>query len=169
MKLFHSVFSPFSTWICLNKCGIQEMKLYDCQTWLSASTLSSCGRIASRLFSMNSSAFKFMEERRTGQRPRRASTEKDKRGVRHFRCCYHHQSTIATNLGVIKLWKPCTYRWMMRNYQGLHSQTLCFSRIAPLAGRGANNTQCVQQDARGHIAATQLSQLSGLWHHAVLG
>lgn len=45
------------------------------QTWLSALTSRRCGRIASRLFSINSSALMFMELSRTGQRPRRAATE----------------------------------------------------------------------------------------------
>lgn len=47
------------------------------QTWLSALTSSRCGRIAFRFFSINSSAFMFIEWSRIGQRPRRAPTEKD--------------------------------------------------------------------------------------------
>lgn len=47
------------------------------QTWLSVLTSSRCGRTASRLFSINSLAFIFMERSRTGQSPRRATTERD--------------------------------------------------------------------------------------------
>lgn len=49
---------------------------------------------------------------------------------------------------------------MMSDYEDLHGQVLCFGGVAPLAGRGADDTQCVQQDTRGNVAATQLSQLS---------
>lgn len=53
-----------------------------------------------------------------------------------------------------------TYGWMMSHYEDLHGQILCLGGVAPLAGRGADNTQRVQQDTRGNVAATQLSQLS---------
>lgn len=49
---------------------------------------------------------------------------------------------------------------MMSDYEDLHGQILCFGGVAPLAGRGANNTQRVQQDTRGNVAAPQFSQLS---------
>ncbi len=57
---------------------------------------------------------------------------------------------------------------MMSYYEDLHGQTLCLGGVAPLAGRGANDTQRVQQDTRGNVAATHLSQLSWLWHQDVL-
>lgn len=61
-----------------------------------------------------------------------------------------------------------TYGWMMSDYEDLHGQILCFGGVAPLAGRGANNTQRVQQDTRGNVAAPQFSQLSWIWRQDVL-
>lgn len=57
----------------------------------------------------------------------------------------------------------------MSDYEDLHGHVLCFGRVTPLAGRGANDTQRVQQDTRRNVAAAQLSQLSWLWHQGVLG
>lgn len=57
----------------------------------------------------------------------------------------------------------------MSDYEDLHGQILCFGGVAPLAGRGADNTQRIQQDTRGDVAATQLSQLSWLWYQDILG
>lgn len=48
----------------------------------------------------------------------------------------------------------------MSDYEDLHGQILCFSGVAPKAGGGAKNAERVQQDTRGNVAATDLSQLS---------
>lgn len=138
------------------------------QTWLSALTSSRCGRIASRFFSINSSAFMFMEWSRTGQRPRRAATEKKQRKKERARRqiqIQHFYTIPDESWGKIH---SHTDGWMMSDYEDLHGQILCFSGVAPLAGRGANDTQRVQQDLRGNVAAPQLSQLSGFWHQHFL-
>lgn len=111
-----------------------------------------------------------MEKSRTGQRLRRALTERDMIGVDEMSNVGQSTDTLSQQ---IKLQKPMahasqlmahsnTYGWMMSDYEDLLGQILCFGGVAPLAGRGANDTQCVQQDTRGNVAAAQLSQLSRL-------
>lgn len=47
----------------------------------------------------------------------------------------------------------------MSDDEDLHGQILRFSRVSPVAGGGADNTQSLQQHTRGDIAATQIGQL----------
>lgn len=48
----------------------------------------------------------------------------------------------------------------MGDNEGLHGQALSFNGVAPLAGSGANDAQCVQENSRGDVAASHLRQLS---------
>lgn len=46
--------------------------------------------------------------------------------------------------------------------EDLHGQTLRFGGVSPVAGRGADHTQSLQQHTRGHVAAAQIRQLPRL-------